>query len=186
MPFLVDGAFALITVEKKPYLAGEATRISLIVTTTKKRSYTSTRATAAHFLSLLFSIPFQALPMASCTRLALRPSRFLLGHTRPLASPTASRSLTTSAAIRYPHKPRIQLQQKQLRLISQASFRRSAVQEAPNAKAYLDSGVIAGARDLVDVKKVLVVGSGGLSIGQAGEFDYSGKSGTVVMRVGPG
>jgi carbamoyl-phosphate synthase large subunit len=29
---------------------------------------------------------------------------------------------------------------------------------------------------LVDVKKVLVVGSGGLSIGQAGEFDYSGKS----------
>lgn len=28
---------------------------------------------------------------------------------------------------------------------------------------------------LVDVKKVLVVGSGGLSIGQAGEFDYSGK-----------
>jgi hypothetical protein len=25
-----------------------------------------------------------------------------------------------------------------------------------------------------DVKKVLVVGSGGLSIGQAGEFDYSG------------
>jgi carbamoyl-phosphate synthase large subunit len=27
-----------------------------------------------------------------------------------------------------------------------------------------------------DVKKVLVVGSGGLSIGQAGEFDYSGKA----------
>ena len=29
----------------------------------------------------------------------------------------------------------------------------------------------------VDVKKVLVVGSGGLSIGQAGEFDYSGEIG---------
>jgi carbamoyl-phosphate synthase large subunit len=28
---------------------------------------------------------------------------------------------------------------------------------------------------LVDVKKVVVVGSGGLSIGQAGEFDYSGN-----------
>lgn len=27
-----------------------------------------------------------------------------------------------------------------------------------------------------DVKKVLIVGSGGLSIGQAGEFDYSGES----------
>lgn len=30
--------------------------------------------------------------------------------------------------------------------------------------------------DKPDVKKVLVVGSGGLSIGQAGEFDYSGQS----------
>ena len=28
----------------------------------------------------------------------------------------------------------------------------------------------------VNVKKVLVIGSGGLSIGQAGEFDYSGKT----------
>jgi len=27
-----------------------------------------------------------------------------------------------------------------------------------------------------DVKKVMIVGSGGLSIGQAGEFDYSGAS----------
>ena len=27
---------------------------------------------------------------------------------------------------------------------------------------------------MVNVKKVLVIGSGGLSIGQAGEFDYSG------------
>ena len=51
----------------------------------------------------------------------------------------------------------------------------NATQEAPNAKAYLNSGAIAGARDLVDVKKVLVIGSGGLAIGQAGEFDYSGK-----------
>lgn len=47
-------------------------------------------------------------------------------------------------------------------------------EEAPNAQAYLNSGAIAGARDLVDVKKVLVIGSGGLAIGQAGEFDYSG------------
>jgi carbamoyl-phosphate synthase large subunit len=88
-------------------------------------------------------------------------------------APTASRSLTTSSAIRYPHKPRIQ--QKQLRLFSQVHFHRNATQEAPNAQAYLNSGAIAGARDLVDVKKVLVIGSGGLSIGQAGEFDYSGE-----------
>lgn len=33
-----------------------------------------------------------------------------------------------------------------------------------------------------DVKKVLVVGSGGLSIGQAGEFDYSGKQIILTSR----
>lgn len=52
---------------------------------------------------------------------------------------------------------------------------RNQTQEAPNAKTYLESGAISGARDLVDVSKVLVIGSGGLSIGQAGEFDYSGE-----------
>jgi carbamoyl-phosphate synthase large subunit len=50
------------------------------------------------------------------------------------------------------------------------------VQPAPKAEAYLSSGVIQPGKNLVDVKKVLVIGSGGLSIGQAGEFDYSGKS----------
>lgn len=42
--------------------------------------------------------------------------------------------------------------------------------------AYVESGVLEAAKGkLADVKKVLVIGSGGLSIGQAGEFDYSGK-----------
>lgn len=53
------------------------------------------------------------------------------------------------------------------------------VDEAPSAKAYLDSGAIQAPKNLVDVKKVLVIGSGGLSIGQAGEFDYSGTSNMV-------
>ena len=35
---------------------------------------------------------------------------------------------------------------------------------------------------MVDVKKVLVIGSGGLSIGQAGEFDYSGKLGSLCSN----
>ncbi|KAI8378136.1 large subunit of carbamoyl-phosphate synthase [Choanephora cucurbitarum] len=35
---------------------------------------------------------------------------------------------------------------------------------------------------LVDVKKVLVLGSGGLSIGQAGEFDYSGSQAIKALR----
>ncbi len=33
-----------------------------------------------------------------------------------------------------------------------------------------------------DVKKVLIVGSGGLSIGQAGEFDYSGSQALKALR----
>ena len=49
-------------------------------------------------------------------------------------------------------------------------------QEAPSAQAYIQSGVLSGGQNLVNVKKVLVIGSGGLSIGQAGEFDYSGTS----------
>jgi len=64
---------------------------------------------------------------------------------------------------------------RQLRAFSKLSATWNKTQEAPNAQAYLNSGAIAGARDLVDVKKVLVIGSGGLSIGQAGEFDYSGR-----------
>jgi carbamoyl-phosphate synthase large subunit len=63
----------------------------------------------------------------------------------------------------------------QYRQFSKTAARRIESQEAPNSQAYLNSGAIAGARDLVDVKKVLVIGSGGLSIGQAGEFDYSGQ-----------
>jgi hypothetical protein len=47
-------------------------------------------------------------------------------------------------------------------------------QDSPSTKAYLASGAVQEGKNLVDVKKVLVIGSGGLSIGQAGEFDYSG------------
>lgn len=45
------------------------------------------------------------------------------------------------------------------------------------SKAYVGAGILnpnASKQSLVDVEKVLVIGSGGLSIGQAGEFDYSG------------
>jgi hypothetical protein len=66
----------------------------------------------------------------------------------------------------------------QFRQFSKTAARRIVSQEAPNSQNYLNSGAIAGARDLVDVKKVLVIGSGGLAIGQAGEFDYSGQFGS--------
>ncbi len=35
----------------------------------------------------------------------------------------------------------------------------------------------------VKVSKVLVLGSGGLSIGQAGEFDYSGSQAIKALKV---
>ena len=61
------------------------------------------------------------------------------------------------------------------RSFSSTSSHRVTGQLAPSAQAYISSGVLAGEKNLVDVKKVLVIGSGGLSIGQAGEFDYSGE-----------
>lgn len=57
------------------------------------------------------------------------------------------------------------------------------MQPAPQAEAYLASGAIEPGRNLVDVKKVLVIGSGGLSIGQAGEFDYSGRSNPIPLSL---
>ncbi|CAK7215265.1 carbamoyl-phosphate synthase (glutamine-hydrolyzing) cpa2 [Sporothrix curviconia] len=50
-----------------------------------------------------------------------------------------------------------------------------------NEKAYINSGVVKP-REHVDVKKVLVIGSGGLAIGQAGEFDYSGGQALKALK----
>lgn len=67
------------------------------------------------------------------------------------------------------------LGQKRLLSASTARAASGAAQPAPDPKAYLESGVIKP-KENIDVKKVLVIGSGGLAIGQAGEFDYSGMS----------
>lgn len=98
----------------------------------------------------------------------LRPARSLLAASQPRALSSLAKLLPskTTTAKRWSS-----IQQARTFTSTQKVF---AVQQAPSAKAYLASGVIAGGRDLVDVKKVLVIGSGGLSIGQAGEFDYSG------------
>lgn len=69
------------------------------------------------------------------------------------------------------------------RAFTSCATRQAASQEPPNTKSYLASGAFASeSSKLVDVKKVLVIGSGGLSIGQAGEFDYSGKLGTLCSN----
>ncbi|CAO2656863.1 Nn.00g056660.m01.CDS01 [Neocucurbitaria sp. VM-36] len=109
----------------------------------------------------------------------------LTGQFRSIVPSAASRSFVSRAA-----RPLTSLRKssesqaafRQLRAFTKVSATWNKTQEAPNAQAYLDSGVIAGARDLVDVKKVLVIGSGGLSIGQAGEFDYSGSQALKALK----
>jgi carbamoyl-phosphate synthase large subunit len=102
----------------------------------------------------------------------------LLRHGRrvPRALPVAARNLTTSTLNARPavYAQASKPAQKRLGTISVLRpYSTAASQEAPNPKAYIDSGVVRP-QQTVDVKKVLVIGSGGLAIGQAGEFDYSG------------
>lgn len=91
---------------------------------------------------------------------------------------TTARSFTTRSSTSYLYATTQKSSIKNgrnIRLFSSSALVRSnQTQTAPNAEAYLKSGVIKGAANPVNVKKVLVIGSGGLSIGQAGEFDYSG------------
>lgn len=116
-------------------------------------------------------------------RLASRSGRQLLqSTTRQAIAPARSsfRSLNTSTRVSARSLPKTIAYHnatKNLRQFSISATRKIESQEAPNSQNYLNSGAIAGARDLVDVKKVLVIGSGGLAIGQAGEFDYSGECG---------
>lgn len=88
---------------------------------------------------------------------------------RPISSVSSTKSLLSKTRL----PPSSQLYQ--LRLFSTSNVSKEQQIEAPNAEAYLASGVVNKVENRVDVKKVLVIGSGGLSIGQAGEFDYSGK-----------
>jgi carbamoyl-phosphate synthase large subunit len=121
--------------------------------------------------------------MASSARL---PRQLLLQSRRVASASSFTARSTRSFRTQQWSSPRLPIAAAKTSRASYQSFRQisntaaklgaaNATQEAPNAQAYLNSGVIAGARDLVDVKKVLVIGSGGLSIGQAGEFDYSGQ-----------
>ncbi|KAL7272696.1 carbamoyl-phosphate synthase (glutamine-hydrolyzing) cpa2 [Rhizina undulata] len=106
---------------------------------------------------------------------APKPSRALSSIAKLIPSPTPSTSTPAAkASLRWNS-----IQQARTFSSSRNLF---ATQEAPSAQAYLASGAIAGSRDLVDVTKVLVIGSGGLSIGQAGEFDYSGSQAIKALK----
>ncbi|KAG6273608.1 argininosuccinate lyase [Claviceps purpurea] len=113
----------------------------------------------------------------------------LLRHGRriiPRAIPTSARALSTaSSRICGRALPALKQHQQQPKRLGTISIVRpyssSAVESAPNPKAYLDSGVIKPKQN-VQVKKVLVIGSGGLAIGQAGEFDYSGSQALKALK----
>jgi carbamoyl-phosphate synthase large subunit len=112
--------------------------------------------------------------MALSSRFAARSSPLL----RQIRSPAPTRAFTTRASTRCLYaKSQVQSGKnaRYVRLFSSSSIRKDQTQTAPSAKAYLESGVVKVAANPVNVKKVLVIGSGGLSIGQAGEFDYSGR-----------
>lgn len=103
----------------------------------------------------------------------------LLRHSRRVPIP-ATHSIRTFTAATPNASARLQVQAQQLVqkrnfLTSARCLAAAATQSAPNPQAYLQSGVVKP-KETVDVKKVLVIGSGGLAIGQAGEFDYSGSS----------
>ncbi|KAI6785925.1 Carbamoyl-phosphate synthase arginine-specific large chain-like protein [Emericellopsis cladophorae] len=122
------------------------------------------------------------LPAAYTSTLAGRaPALLRCGRRVPQTLPARAFS---SAALNGQKRASLQSKltgQKRLGTVSVLRPYSSAADSAPNPKAYIDSGVIKPAQN-VDVKKVLVIGSGGLAIGQAGEFDYSGSQALKALK----
>lgn len=112
--------------------------------------------------------------MAPTMALSGRAPALLRNVRRPAAhSIRAFTAAQSNAASRLPVRARQSLQKRSF-LTTARCLATAASQSAPDPKAYLQSGVVKP-KESVDVKKVLVIGSGGLAIGQAGEFDYSGS-----------
>ncbi|KAF7185878.1 Carbamoyl-phosphate synthase arginine-specific large chain [Pseudocercospora fuligena] len=117
--------------------------------------------------------------MALSGRIARQLQHELRNQSKFAATRVARRTFVTQPAARHAlQKPA----QKQARHFSRTARVLNQTETAPNAEAYIKSGAIAGAQNLVDVKKVLVIGSGGLAIGQAGEFDYSGSQALKALK----
>lgn len=97
------------------------------------------------------------------------------------SSQTSIRS--TASSLRLQHKIPTSWRSQQLRSFSSTLNRLASESKytPPSSQSYLASEVVKPGSNLVDVKKVLVIGSGGLSIGQAGEFDYSGTFGWMKI-----
>lgn len=124
-----------------------------------------------------------AAPRLAC-RALLRRARL------PHAPCTIStRSLITvsssSSSSRAPVARKTVRTQQQRALSSSAGAQAIVNQDAaPVPKVFAEAATVG--KNLVDVKKVLVIGSGGLAIGQAGEFDYSGMAPDFCPRLEQG
>lgn len=105
------------------------------------------------------------------------PALLRSGRQFPAPTSFAVRGLRVGNAYPAARAQTAQARLHQRRLFSNTRVRAATgadTQAPPSTKSYIDSGVVKAAKE-VNVKKVLVVGSGGLAIGQAGEFDYSGS-----------
>ncbi|KAJ5963745.1 uncharacterized protein N7479_003621 [Penicillium vulpinum] len=119
---------------------------------------------------------------ARCGQAAALLRQRCIAETRPALSLRAFSSQSVRSAtstLRLQKIPTARSQQ--LRSLS-STLNRLNAQKPPAAESYLASGAVATGSKLVDVKKVLVIGSGGLSIGQAGEFDYSGSQALKALK----
>lgn len=128
--------------------------------------------------------------MALSLRSAARSSA-LLRQCRTASVPNAraftSRTTTTKCLVAKSAAQAGKNSREFVRLFSQSPLRlntSSVATNPPSASAYIESGVLKGgaAKNPVSVEKVLVIGSGGLSIGQAGEFDYSGSQALKALK----
>ena len=122
-------------------------------------------------------LPYLAFSRRRC---ALNSAPLIPSSTKSFTSASLALRLPRRSAYSHPLSTR-SLQHHSKKYLSCSAIRLATPQEAQGSKitaAYIAS---AGELELVDVKKVLVIGSGGLSIGQAGEFDYSGMGKSAVL-----
>ncbi|KIV85773.1 carbamoyl-phosphate synthase arginine-specific large chain [Exophiala sideris] len=122
--------------------------------------------------------------MAASARALRQASSILLRDCAPKARPSPrafSTRLAPSAVQQHLLSHRVPSWQ-QVRKFTRSAKRYAAVDTAPRPEAYLESGVVEPGKNLVGVSKVLVIGSGGLAIGQAGEFDYSGSQALKALK----
>ncbi|KAJ6172700.1 Carbamoyl-phosphate synthase arginine-specific large chain [Penicillium chermesinum] len=121
---------------------------------------------------------------ARCGQAASLLRQRCLAETRsalPLRSFSSQPVRSTASALRLQKLPS-PARSQQLRSFSSSLRILAQARKTPSADSYLASGVVKPGSNLVDVKKVLVIGSGGLSIGQAGEFDYSGSQALKALK----